>query len=234
MKMTKLTKLSLALAIICAVICCIAIAPLIVLAILAFVALVCLLICLLIYFFGAILWLFSGSKVNLFPAGSDVFDFAISLFTYTKPVARISFLYITPYAGFVAIAAGVSGVIISAVALSRARREPKQEQAQDFAKSQQALNSSSEGFVSASDNPAELPPDNGRGGGIFDPYSVYNAEGKAVREKEEKGKKNKKPRVKKAKTLKGVCISSLIVCIVFTVVAVIAIIVAYVFEGIFV
>ncbi len=222
--MTKLTKLSLAFAIICTALCCIAIAPLIVLAVFAIVTLTCLMICLLIYFFGALIWLFSGGSTNIFSAGPVVYDFAISLFTYMGPVARFSCFYITPYSGFAAIVAGVLGIIISAVALARAKNEPKQEQPQ----APTELASPSEGSVNAYANPAP-PPANGQSDGIFDPYSVYNAEGRAVREKKEK-----KPRVKKTKTFKGVCIASLIACIVFIVVAVIAIIVAYTCRGMFV
>lgn len=212
MNTTKITKFSTALAIICAVTCGIAIAPLIILAIFALVGLLCLLICLLIYLLGGILWLITLSGVDIFPVATAISDFAKSLFDYIGPIAQFSCFYITPYAGYAAIAAGVLGIIVSAVALARARHETEQEP-----------DTSAESSVGASSS-----------GGIFNPYSVYNAEGKAVPEKKEKGKKNKKPRAKKAKTLKGACIASLVVCIVFTVVAVAAIIFAYNCEGMFI
>lgn len=222
--MTKLAKLALALSIICAIASCIAIAPLFILIIFAIVALTCLLICVCIYCVGAIIWLLSATTVNIFSIGTAIYDFAISLFTYIGPIAQFSCLYITPYSGYAAISVGVLGIIISAVALAKAKHESNQ----DPIEVQQTLSPTSNDSSINDDSLSR----NGKYDGIFDPYSVYNSKGKVV-SKEKDNNKHKKGRVKKAKTTKSTCITSLIVCIVFTVLAVAIIIFSHFFEGMF-
>lgn len=127
MKKSNLCKLSIACAVCCGVVCGVAVSPLVVVCVLALVALICMLMAALVIIAGFFVWIFSGTKVSIFGYAATIADFAGGLFSHIAPVANFSFRYLTPVAGWIAVALGVLGIVISSVAISKPKKNLPQE-----------------------------------------------------------------------------------------------------------
>ena len=129
---SALTKLSIALAVLCAVICIVSIAPLVAAIIFVLVTLICLLGCLIILFVGAFVWLVTAGQTNIFGYATDIANFGMGLFNFITPIANFSFHYLTPIAGAIALFVGIVGIVISAVGISKAKKQTNQVETQDI------------------------------------------------------------------------------------------------------
>ena len=130
MNRSTICKLSIACAVCCGVISGLSIAPLVVAAIFALVAFICLLGCTIIFIVGMFVWLFSVGQANIFGYASTLADFGLGLFNFITPVAKFSFTYITPIAGWIAVGMGVLGIILSSVGISIAKKQQPQTELQ--------------------------------------------------------------------------------------------------------
>ena len=128
MKRSVICKLSIAFAVCCGVICGIAIAPLVIAGVLAIAALICLLGCVVIYLVGLFVWLFSFGRASIFGYASSAANFGLGLFSYVTPVAAFSCQYMTPIAGYIAIGAGILGIIFASIGLAEAKKQAPQPQ----------------------------------------------------------------------------------------------------------
>ena len=131
MNKSTICKISSAIAVCCGVLCGIALAPLVLLCLFLLVALVCLLCCALIFMIGIFVWLFSAGQASIFPYGTALANFALGLFRFISPVADFSFTHMTPIVGWVALGAGLLGIIVSAVGISKTKKRLSGREVQD-------------------------------------------------------------------------------------------------------
>ena len=126
MNRSTICKLSIACAVCCGVIGGISIAPVVAAVIFALIAFICLLGCVVVFIAGLFVWLFSFGQANIFNYASILADWGLGLFNFITPVAKFSFTYITPIAGWIAVGIGVLGIILSSVGISKAKKQAPQ------------------------------------------------------------------------------------------------------------
>lgn len=128
MKRSAICKFSIACAVCCGIAGGVAVAPIVVGGVFIVVELLLVLACLVILLGGAFAWLFSAGAVNIFGYGTAIYDFGLGLYHFVIPVSKFTFTYLTPIAGYVALAVGVLGIILSSVEIDRAKKQiPKAE-----------------------------------------------------------------------------------------------------------